>query len=444
LINDILDLSKIESGTVQLDVSELRIEDLQRSVDRSFRHVAESRHVEFEITGRPPLPKTMLTDVKRLQQIIKNLLSNAFKFTHQGAVRLVVQTVDGGWSAGHEELERAGQVLAFAVSDTGIGISADKQQIIFEAFQQADGSTSRKYGGTGLGLAISRELARLLGGEIRLVSEPGRGSTFTLYLPQSYSPARSVRLARAGNAGNAGNVGEGAADTALAAGMALAPASPAVDAADAVAESPAPNPADDDRSHVLPGDRVLLIVENDLPFARLLLEAARQCGFKALVANTGAHALAAARDVQPAAITLDIHLPDMSGWRVLQRLKSDPAMRHVPVCVVSTDDARQQALEGGAIGFLAKPLASIDPVQRTFAWLHELADRRTRRVLALLAPGALADAWKAALDIEIEVVQVDSAAAACTQLASGPFDAIVVDGHHADFGPEDVLEIAAA
>src|SRR5205814_1992276 len=180
-------LSKIESGTVAVDVSELRLDDLQRSVDRSFRHVAESKHVDFALNLVQPLPKTIVTDVKRLQQIIKNLLSNAFKFTHQGQVTLSVGLADGAWSRDNEELHRAGQVIAFSVSDTGIGISPDKQQIIFEAFQQADGSTSRKYGGTGLGLAISRELSRLLGGEIRLVSTPTQGSTFTLYLPQSYN-----------------------------------------------------------------------------------------------------------------------------------------------------------------------------------------------------------------------------------------------------------------
>ncbi|HEX7637054.1 MAG TPA: HAMP domain-containing protein, partial [Burkholderiaceae bacterium] len=198
LINDILDLSKIESGTVQVDASELRVEDLHRSVERGFRHFAESKHVGFGVELVQPLPKTMVTDVKRLQQIVKNLLSNAFKFTHEGQVRFTVAVATEGWSPDHEELSRASRVLAFSVSDTGIGISPDKQQIIFEAFQQADGSTSRKYGGTGLGLAISRELSRLLGGEIRLQSAPGRGSTFTLYLPQTYAPARTGRHARPG------------------------------------------------------------------------------------------------------------------------------------------------------------------------------------------------------------------------------------------------------
>src|SRR5437870_9582874 len=193
LINDILDLSKIESGTVQVDVGELRLDDLRHFVERTFRHVAEAKTIEFTLDFDKHLPEAMLTDAKRLQQIIKNLLSNAFKFTHHGCVSLSVHPVLEGWTGDHEDLNRSSYVLAFEVSDTGIGISSDKQQIIFEAFQQADGSTSRKYGGTGLGLAISRELSRLLGGEIKLVSSPRSGSTFTLYLPQIYTPLRLSR-----------------------------------------------------------------------------------------------------------------------------------------------------------------------------------------------------------------------------------------------------------
>ena len=193
LINDILDLSKIESGTVVVDVSELHLEDLQQYVERNFRHVAEAKSVGFVVVLGEQLSRTVVTDAKRLQQILKNLLSNAFKFTHRGQVTLTIDHADGGWAPECEELDRAHEVLAFSVSDSGIGISADKQQIIFEAFQQADGSTSRKYGGTGLGLAISRELSKLLGGEIRLVSAPGRGSIFTLCLPQTYIGSRSTR-----------------------------------------------------------------------------------------------------------------------------------------------------------------------------------------------------------------------------------------------------------
>jgi HAMP domain-containing protein/signal transduction histidine kinase/DNA-binding response OmpR family regulator len=446
LINDILDLSKIESGTVVVDVSELRLEDLQRSVDRSFRHVAESKHVEFEISSKPPLPKTVVTDVKRLQQIIKNLLSNAFKFTHQGTVGLSVEVAQGGWSRDNEDLNRATQVLAFSVTDTGIGISPDKQQIIFEAFQQADGSTSRKYGGTGLGLAISRELARLLGGEIRLVSAPSQGSTFTLYLPQSYSPSRSGRHGRPAGA---------AVEPLPRAELPRVPLEPPrLEAPARVVVGPQPsgedlvdpeslaaaNPAHDDRGDILLGDKVLLIVENDLAFAQVLLAAARQVGFKGLVSTSGATALAMTRDFQPAVITLDIFLPDMEGWRILERLKSDLATRHIPICVVSTDDSRERALRSGAVGFLTKPLQSADEVEAALGHLYEFADRRKKRLLVMMSPGPAREAYLGALDADTDVVQADAAPAARVQLRSGNIDCLITDGSVADFGPEDVIE----
>ncbi len=249
LINDILDLSKIESGTVAVDVRELRLTDLHNYVERTFRHVAESKSLEFAVTVDPNVPDTMLTDTKRLQQVIKNLLANAFKFTRQGRVSLRISRTRAGAFPDSESLQSAGAILAFAVSDTGIGIPTDKQHIIFEAFQQADGSTSRKYGGTGLGLAISREIARLLGGEIHLVSAPGHGSTFTLYLPHSYARSTLPRLAPTG------------------------PVTPSWPAAVQPSEEEPPrallNELGDDRDVIQPGDRTLLIVENDLAFARL-------------------------------------------------------------------------------------------------------------------------------------------------------------------------------
>ncbi|HVK18454.1 MAG TPA: HAMP domain-containing protein, partial [Fimbriiglobus sp.] len=247
LINDILDLSKIESGTVAVDAGELRLGDLSGYVERTFRHVADSKNLGFQIRFDPQLPKSMHTDSKRLQQIIKNLLSNAFKFTHQGQVTLSVEPAAGGWSSDNEDLNRAPEILAFAVNDTGIGIPTDKQRIIFEPFTQADGSTSRKYGGTGLGLAISRELARLLGGEIRLSSSPGQGSTFVLYLPATYTPRRPK--------------------PAPADGSAVVPAPQATRAernGHPVEPVPAPEPTPamlvnecgDDRDEVRPGDRI--------------------------------------------------------------------------------------------------------------------------------------------------------------------------------------------
>src|SRR4029453_452946 len=235
LINDILDLSKIESGTVMVDVGDLRLDELHQYVERTFRHIAEAKGVSFAIRLDARLPKGTATDVKRPQEALKNLLSNAFKFTHRGEVTLSIESVQVGWDPANVELNRASEVLALSVSDTGIGISLDKQQIVFEAFQQADGSTSRKYGGTGLGLAISRELAKLLGGEIRLSSSPGKGSVFTLYLPQSYNPARSARpqrgltidAERPGSSGRPADSGSATVRRGPLTGMAVYPEAPA-------------------------------------------------------------------------------------------------------------------------------------------------------------------------------------------------------------------------
>jgi len=445
LINDILDLSKIESGTVAVDASELRVDDLHRSVERGFRHFAESKHVDFAVELKHPLPKTMVTDVKRLQQIIKNLLSNAFKFTHEGQVTFSIATATSGWSVDNDELHRAGTVLAFSVRDTGIGISPDKQQIIFEAFQQADGSTSRKYGGTGLGLAISRELSRLLGGEIRLASTPGKGSEFTLYLPQSYNPARGGRHPRASASPAAAKPAEVAARTR---GVPAVAKDERLDdwhyedgdkqSSDAVAFA---NAADDDRANIATGDRVLLIVENDLAFARVLLAGARAAGFKGVVTSTGASALTMAREFHPAVITLDIHLPDMPGWRILDRLKGDLVTRHIPICVVSTDDARDRALQSGALGFLAKPLQSADEADAAIAQLHTYAERGTKRLAVVMPPSPRRSAFIATLDTDVDVVLAEDRESARHALADA--DALVVEDTLADFGPEDVLDVIA-
>ena len=375
LINDILDLSKIESGTVVVDAGELPLEDLKGYVERTFRHVAETKNIDFLLNFQNDLPRTVFTDAKRLQQIIKNLLSNAFKFTHQGHVALTAEVVRSGWSAGNEDLDQATEVLAFSVTDTGIGIAPDKQMLIFEAFQQADGSTSRKYGGTGLGLAISRELSRLLGGEIRLLSQPGQGSTFTLYLPLRYTPSRQRRKDH--------SEAPAPPPTALhiEAEAVQQMAARALQTFKAAQENePLPlamvNEIGDDRDHIQAGDRVLLIVENDIGFAKFLLQAAQEHGFKVLVTTMGATALALARDHKPAAITLDIHLPDVKGWRVLERLKNDLGTRHIPICVISTDDAREKSMSSGAMAFVAKPIQSKDVLDGMLDLLDRYNGRR--------------------------------------------------------------------
>ncbi|HET9645267.1 MAG TPA: response regulator, partial [Burkholderiaceae bacterium] len=447
LINDILDLSKIESGTVAVDVSELRLDDLLRSIERGFRHFAENKHLDFIINADSPLPKTMVTDAKRLQQIIKNLLSNAFKFTHEGHVAFTIAPAESGWSPDNEELNRASQVIAFSVSDTGIGISPDKQQIIFEAFQQADGSTSRKYGGTGLGLAISRELSRLLGGEIRLVSAPGKGSTFTLYLPQSYTPQRGARHARPSSPEaerreeqsvepvmldarrterrNAETVPEGRA-------------AESPDHEEGTDEGSFANVADDDRNEIGAGDRILLIVENDIGFAKVMLEAARAQGFKALVATTGSSSLAMTREYHPSLITLDIFLPDMQGWRILDRIKGDLETRHIPICVVSTDDSRDRALQAGALAFVAKPLQSKDDVDEAMAEISRYVERPVRRLLVAMRDSEARQALLACYGEEVDVTVVERASDAQERMAQA--DCMVVDADLSELGPEDVIE----
>jgi len=370
LINDILDLSKIESGTVVVESTELWLDDLRGYVQRTFKHVAESKNVEFIINFAHNLPKSMFTDAKRLQQIIKNLLSNAFKFTHQGQVTLVVEMVTSGWSSDNTNLKNASEVLAFSVTDTGIGIASDKQLIIFEAFQQADGSTSRKYGGTGLGLAISRELSRLLGGEIRLISKPNQGSTFILYLPTIYSSTRMRKIQEnLEMTSNEVNLVEKTSNVFL----------PEV----AHNQDRMINEVDDDRDHIQTGDNVLLIVENDLGFARFMLDNAREKGFKGLVTSYGATALTLAREYHPNAITLDIHLPDMQGWQVLERYKKDFATRHIPVYVISTDEARHSSLSLGAFAFVTKPIQSQDVIEEILQKIKSFDIVRKHNILVI-------------------------------------------------------------
>jgi len=337
LINDILDLAKIESGTVSVEVGELKLNDLRDYVERTFRPIAEHKRLDYVVSLSAGLPRVMRTDSKRLQQIIKNLLSNAFKFTEKGEVSLTIELATSGWSRENTILDGASQVLAFRVHDTGIGIPLDKQQIIFEAFQQADGSTNRKYGGTGLGLAISREIARLLGGEIKLISLSGQGSTFILYVPLNYTRPEVRKEITTDRS----------------------PISmPAFITRDQAAELEAAPIAEvqDDREYIQDEDRVLLIVEDDPAFSSVLLQAAHEKNFKGIVASRGSDALELARRHRIDAITLDLRLPDIDGWRVLNRLKDDPATRHIPVQILSADETTDLGLKNGALSHLMKPI----------------------------------------------------------------------------------------
>jgi hypothetical protein len=372
LINDILDLSKIESGMMGIELTEVSVSDIAEQLQRNFHQLAQDKDLEFEIERDEKLAPTLYTDDKRLQQILMNLLSNAFKFTEKGKVVLSIHQPPADETYHLESLSRAGDVVAFSVTDTGIGIPTEKQRIIFESFQQADATTSRKYGGTGLGLSISREIARLLGGEIRVVSTPGEGSTFTLYLPRHYGTA-GVASQQPGQSRVSVNRNENEA--------AWTP----VESFDHEAltllsrESAA---ILDDRNDIQEGDRVVLIVEDDISFAGILLDLAREKGFKALVANSGAMALALARKYKPAAITLDIRLPDRDGWTVLDRLKHDPETSHIPVHIITVEEERQRALKQGAFNHVQKPVTHED-LGKAFDDMRDFTDRRIRKLLVV-------------------------------------------------------------
>ncbi|MFN2499586.1 MAG: HAMP domain-containing protein [Pyrinomonadaceae bacterium] len=369
LINDILDLSKIESGMMGIDVSEVSVDEMAEQLQRSFHQLAQDKNLEFQIERAEDLEPTLRTDDKRVQQILMNLLSNAFKFTHEGKVVLRIAPAAKDETYHLESLNRAGEVVAFSVTDTGIGIPIEKQRIIFEPFQQADGTTSRKYGGTGLGLSISREIARLLGGEIRMLSTPGEGSTFTFYLPRNYVPAGATTAAS--REPRASDVKE------------IAAAWTPVDGFDAEALLSSSSSAIlDDRNDLQSGDRAVLIVEDDLSFAGILLDLAREKGFKALVATNGMMALAMAQKYKPAAITLDIRLPDRDGWTVLDRLKHDPATRHIPVHIITVEEERQRALKQGAFNHVQKPVTR-EVLDKAFSDMGDFAERRVRKLLVV-------------------------------------------------------------
>ncbi|MGH7225694.1 MAG: response regulator, partial [Gemmataceae bacterium] len=415
---DILDLSKIESGTVSVEAEEVVLTNLRDMLTRSFRHEAESRHLSFDISIDPYLNRSIVTDAKRLQQVLKNLLSNAFKFTEHGGVRLNLSLSAGGWSAEHPVLAHAPAVVAFEVSDTGVGIPPEKQKIVFEAFQQADASTSRKYGGTGLGLAICRELANLLGGEIQLRSVPGRGSTFTLYLPTKYvGPTVAPRSASP----------EGTA----AAARAIAVARKVEQAVDAIP---------DDRDAIQPGDSALLIVEDDPHYARIMLDLAHDQGFKVLVAQRGADALTLAADYRPAAISLDVFLPDMLGWSVLSQLKQNPETRHIPVQIVTLDEDRQHGLARGAFAYINKP-ATPDGLEQALLRIRNYAQARRKTLLVVEDDaGERLTITELLGHDDIDIIPVGTGQGALAILAERQVDCVVLDLRLPDMSGFELLE----
>ncbi|ODH03206.1 hybrid sensor histidine kinase/response regulator [Nostoc sp. KVJ20] len=399
LINDILDLAKIESGTMSIDMTQMPLGELGDVIERNFRQIAQSKGLAFAIEFAPELPNTIYSDIKRIQQVLKNLLSNAFKFTEQGEVRLRIAVAKLGWSNDHQTLNSAQMVIAFSVSDTGIGIPPEKQKVIFEAFQQADGSTSRKYGGTGLGLSISREIARLFGGEIKLISQPGEGSTFTFYLPQFSAESRS--------------------------------ALPTPHSSLPTPYSPLPTPhsplINDDRTTIERGDRVLLIVEDDVNFARILLEMAQQQGFKVIAAQTGSTGLMLAQQFLPSAILLDIRLPEMDGWTVLDRLKHDPNTRHIPVHIMTVEEGKQRGLQLGAIAYLQKPLTS-ETISEALSKIKGFVERQVKNLLVVEDDDTQRHSIVELIgNSDVSTIAVGTGAAALEAIRSQHFDCLVLD-----------------
>jgi len=426
LINDILDLSKIEAGKVEVQPESVLVGHFVETMSHSFEPLARERHLAFTVNVAPGAPDKLETDPQRLGQILKNLLSNALKFTERGAVSLqVFGTPDGQ--------------IAFAVQDSGIGIPPEQQEVIFEAFRQADGSTHRKYGGTGLGLSISRDLARLLGGDVTVQSEAGKGSVFTLKLPLLYSGPVASNTSRlraiAQEAAATPNFSELQLHAEAVARLVptLSP-SPA-----AGAELRAPQ-IDDDRAHLAPDSRIILIVEDDIRFAAILRDLARELGFACIATQSGGDAIAAAQRFKVHAIILDMNLPDRSGLEVLNELKRSPGTRHIPVHVVSVADFSQQAMSLGAVGYALKPVKR-EQLMAAFEKLQTKLQQGVRRILVVEDDERQRDSIRQLLSTEgVEILGVATATEALEQLKQTTFDCLVLDLSLPDLNGYEMLE----
>jgi HAMP domain-containing protein/signal transduction histidine kinase/CheY-like chemotaxis protein len=353
LINDILDLSKIESGYISADFTHVRFNEITSFVETTFKHISENKNLRFNIEMDPRLPGQVETDVQRLNQILKNLLSNAFKFTEKGEVRLRIYEAHKSWKNGTPALDVSGRVVAFEITDTGIGILKEKQNIIFEAFQQAEGSTSRKYGGTGLGLSISRGLADLLGGTIELESQVGKGSIFTLYLPMDYNPTLVKKEKQSSLVISEYALGQKDGTRSI-------HAVPTVKLPERDLENlnEIINDMGDDRNNIISGDKIVLVVEDDIRFAKIMIDKAHEKDLKVVVATHYGEVFDMANKYIPTAVTLDVKLPDASGWKILDLFKNDMNFRHIPVHLISGEENRALAMSRGARSFHLKPLTN--------------------------------------------------------------------------------------
>ncbi|MBN3752605.1 response regulator [Paraburkholderia sp. Tr-20389] len=422
LINDILDLSKVEAGQITIDSELVPVESMLQSLREMFEPMAAAKHLQFSVERAPGVPDTFFTDSQRVLQILRNLLSNALKFTEHGEVALTVAASDAN-------------TLRFDVRDTGIGIAADKLELIFEAFQQADGSTSRHYGGSGLGLSISREFARLLGGRVSVASEPGKGSVFTLWLPLQGADEAHAHTTPAAQTPHA-----------------AAPLTVPVSAPSPVAQAvPAPVPTAgahasiaDDRDTRRHEARLILAIEDDLVFAEILRDLTHELDFDFVHATDATTGLTLVRDMQPTAVLLDVGLPDRSGLTVLEWLKNDPATRHIPIHIVSATDHAEKALHLGAVGYTLKPTARTT-LEAAIRRLESRLQQRMKRVLVIEDDAAMRESIRALLQSETtEIVVVATLAGALEQLSSTLFDCVVTDLALPDGTGYDLLEQLAA
>ena len=441
LINDILDLSKIESGFITTNISAIRFSEIASFVETTFKPISEAKHLRFTIETDPFLPAAMDTDLQRLNQILKNLLSNSFKFTEKGEVKLKIYDAKKSWKPGNPNLDNAGRVVAFAISDTGIGIPQEKQNIIFEAFQQAEGSTSRKYGGTGLGLSISRGLADLLGGNIELESTTAVGSTFTLFLPlenaglhispddSTVSNYKNYSLSESNDSidellnsmrvitGERENPNLGLVNEMI-------------------------NETGDDRNNIQPGDKIVLIVEDDLRFGKIIADHAHEYDLKAVIVTSYIEVFDFINRYMPIAVTLDVKLPDTSGWKVLELLKNDLLYRHIPIYLISGEENRSLALKRGARDFLLKPLEH-EALSELFEDIVDLQQKTVKKILVIedneIESSQIAKMLQGE-NTETEVT--DTAAKAVTKLKEEDYDCIILDYTLPDLsGNELIMEI---
>ncbi|WCR42424.1 response regulator [Stutzerimonas stutzeri] len=414
LINDILDISKVEAGKLEVHPELTVLARLVDGVKNLFLPQAMERSLQFEVELADDLPVSLFSDRQRLEQILKNLLANAFKFTEKGSVTLRVE-------------KRGEDQLAFAVRDTGIGIAPEQQAAIFEAFRQADGTTNRRYGGTGLGLSISRELANLLGGEIEVQSRPGAGSTFTLVVPEHYSEPRPITPA---------SVPAAAPVVAL-----EPPAPPAAVERDLLQRAAAPRQwLPDDRDERPFEARCVLVIEDEPQFARILYDLAHELNYSCLLAQNADDGFDTAVQYKPDAILLDMRLPDHSGLTVLERLKENPATRHIPVHVVSVEDRKEAALQMGAVGYAMKPTTRED-LKEVFGRLEAKLAQKVKRILLVEDDARQRESVSRLIeDVDIEITAVEFGEQALELLRSTVFDCMIIDLKLPDMDGSELLE----